>query len=127
MIDRCGWTRAPTASDDSGQGHCIGATWIDLGQFEPARKALLAAVQAEDREGTVPIHDIERLANVEARLGERQATAGAIHFDGKNLMRKPAHGRVGLGMARSFHAKRTSFGFCTSSDQTITFFPFISA
>ena len=34
--------------------------------------------------------------------GERQATAGAIHFDGRNLMRKPAHGRVGLGMARSF-------------------------
>lgn len=34
--------------------------------------------------------------------GERQATAGAIHFDGKNLMRKPAHARVGLGMARSF-------------------------
>ena len=34
--------------------------------------------------------------------GERQATAGAIHFDGKNLIRKPAHGRVGLGMARSF-------------------------
>lgn len=30
MIDRCGWTRAPTASDDSGQGHCIGATWIDV-------------------------------------------------------------------------------------------------
>jgi ABC-type branched-subunit amino acid transport system ATPase component/ABC-type branched-subunit amino acid transport system permease subunit len=34
--------------------------------------------------------------------GERQATAGAIHFDGQNLMRKPAHSRVGLGMARSF-------------------------
>lgn len=34
--------------------------------------------------------------------GERQATSGAIHFAGKNIMGKPAHGRVSLGMARSF-------------------------
>ena len=34
--------------------------------------------------------------------GERQATAGAIRFNGKNIIKKPAHGRVGLGMARSF-------------------------
>ncbi len=68
---RCpaGWLQAP------GLQSAIGATWLDLGQFDKARKALLAAVQAEDREGTVPIHDIERLANVEARLGERQASA----------------------------------------------------
>ena len=70
---RCppGWLHAP------GLQSAIGATWFDLGQFDKARTALLAAVQAEDREGTVPIHDIEKLANVEARLGERQATAEA--------------------------------------------------
>jgi hypothetical protein len=70
---RCqpGWLHAP------GLQSAIGATWFDLGQFDKARTALLAAVQAEDREGTVPIHDIEKLANVEARLGERQATAAA--------------------------------------------------
>jgi branched-chain amino acid transport system ATP-binding protein len=34
--------------------------------------------------------------------GERQATGGAIHFAGRNILGKPAHGRVGLGMARSF-------------------------
>ena len=65
-----GWLHAP------GLRSAIGATWFDLGEFDQARAALLAAVQAEDREGTVPIHDIEKLANVEARLGERQATAG---------------------------------------------------
>jgi pimeloyl-ACP methyl ester carboxylesterase len=68
---RCppGWLHTP------GLQSAIGATWFDLGQFDKARSALLAAVQAEDREGTVPIHDIQKLANVEARLGERQATA----------------------------------------------------
>ena len=71
LKQRCppGWLQAP------GLQSAIGATWLDLGQFDKARKALLAAVQSEDREGTVPIHDIERLANVEARLGERQASA----------------------------------------------------
>ncbi len=71
---RCppGWLQAP------GLQSAIGSTWLDLGQFDQARKALLAAVQAEDREGTVPIHDIEKLANVEARLGERQANAEAV-------------------------------------------------
>jgi hypothetical protein len=72
LKQRCqpGWLQAP------GLLSAIGATWLDLGQFDKARSALLAAVQSEDREGTVPIHDIERLANVEARLGERQASAG---------------------------------------------------
>ena len=60
------WLQAP------GLQSALGATWLDLGQFDRARQALLAAVQAEDRDGLVPIHDIERLANVEARLGERQ-------------------------------------------------------
>jgi hypothetical protein len=67
-----GWLQAP------GLQSAIGSTWLDLGQFDKARTALLAAVQAEDREGTVPIHDIEKLANVEARLGERQATSEAL-------------------------------------------------
>jgi hypothetical protein len=66
---RCppGWLNAP------GVQSALGAAWYDLGAFERAREALLGAVQAEDKEGTVPIHDIEKLANVEARLGERLA------------------------------------------------------
>ncbi len=52
----------------------LGATWLDLGQFDKAREALLRAVQAEDVSGRVPIKDIEKLANVEARLGERLGT-----------------------------------------------------
>jgi hypothetical protein len=70
-----GWLNAP------GLLSAIGATWLDLDQFDRAREALLAAVQAEDREGTVPIHDIEKLANVEARLGERQANAATSGAD----------------------------------------------
>ena len=34
--------------------------------------------------------------------GERQATAGKILFNGQDIIRKPSHGRVALGMARSF-------------------------
>ncbi|HET7528296.1 MAG TPA: CHAT domain-containing protein, partial [Burkholderiaceae bacterium] len=67
----------PAWLDTPGLQSAIGATWFDLNRFDKARKALLAAVQAEDQEGTVPIHDIEKLANVEARLGERQAKGAA--------------------------------------------------
>ncbi|MDD2131369.1 ABC transporter ATP-binding protein [Pseudomonas sp. 17391] len=34
--------------------------------------------------------------------GERQATAGEILFNDRDIIRKPSHGRVALGMARSF-------------------------
>ena len=53
----------------------LGRTWFELGQLERARDCLLAAVQAVDTVGLVPIHDIEKLANVEARLGEQRAHA----------------------------------------------------
>ncbi len=53
----------------------LGATWRDLGRLEEARAAFRKAVQAEDKAGRVPIKDIEQLANVEARLGERRAVA----------------------------------------------------
>jgi triacylglycerol esterase/lipase EstA (alpha/beta hydrolase family) len=51
----------------------LGRTWFELGLLEPARDCLLAAVQSVDTIGLVPIHDIEKLASVEARLGERRA------------------------------------------------------
>ncbi len=69
MKSRCppGWLDVP------GLQSALGATWYELGQFDKAREALLRAVQAEDKGGSVPIHDIEKLANVEARLGEQRA------------------------------------------------------
>jgi hypothetical protein len=69
MKKRCppGWRNAP------GVQSALGATWMDLGEFSRAREALLLAVQAEDKDGAVPIHDIEKLANVEARLAEPRA------------------------------------------------------
>ncbi len=51
----------------------LGATWRDLGEFDQARAAFLTAIQAEDKAGRVPIRDIEQLANVEARMGEKLA------------------------------------------------------
>ncbi len=53
----------------------LGRTWIEFGELERARDCLLAAVQAVDTIGLVPIHDIELLANVEARLGQQRAEA----------------------------------------------------
>jgi hypothetical protein len=58
----------------------LGATWRDVGQFERARAAYLAAIRSEDRVGYVPIRDIEQLANVEARLGERKGDIALVEL-----------------------------------------------
>lgn len=49
----------------------LGDTWFDFGAFDKAREAYLAAIQAEDRLGLVPIRAIERLANAEVRLADQ--------------------------------------------------------
>ncbi len=66
---RCpaGWIALPALQS------ALGATWRDLGRFEEARAAFLAAIQAEDKSGHVPIRDIEQLAGVEIRLAEKYA------------------------------------------------------
>jgi hypothetical protein len=66
-----GWATLPALSS------ALGATWRDLGRFDRARAAYLAAIQAEDAAGRVPIRDIEQLANVEARLAEDKAAREA--------------------------------------------------
>jgi hypothetical protein len=48
----------------------LGATWFELNRLETARAEFIAAIGATDQIGVVPIHDIERLANVEILLGE---------------------------------------------------------
>lgn len=53
----------------------LGATWRDLGRLERARECYIAAIQAEDKLGQVPIRDIEQLAHIEARLGEKLGEA----------------------------------------------------
>ena len=70
LKDRCppGWLVFPQLQS------AIGATWYDLNLLEKARASYLLAVQAEDHAGQVPIRDIEKLANIEARLGERRGT-----------------------------------------------------
>ena len=75
LIDgRCppDWRHSPSLQS------ALGATWADLGDFEEAYQAYLCAVQAEDQLGRVPIRDIEQLANVEARLGERRGDPALI-------------------------------------------------
>jgi hypothetical protein len=72
----------------------LGAAWYDLGEFGRAREELLAAVRAEDRFGRVPLRDIEKLANAEARFGEQTADLlmiqGAIQrLEGIDLVMAP--------------------------------------
>lgn len=68
---RCppGWRGLPQLQS------ALGATWRDLGVWAKARDAYVAAIQADDRIGQVPIRDIEQLAKVEACLGEQRAEA----------------------------------------------------
>ncbi|KQP23040.1 CHAT domain-containing protein [Pseudorhodoferax sp. Leaf267] len=70
LEQRCpaGWAGLPQLLS------ALGATWYDLQRFKQARTAYLAAVQAEDLDGRVPIRDIQTLANAEVRLGEKLGT-----------------------------------------------------
>jgi tetratricopeptide (TPR) repeat protein len=67
-----GWLGTPMLQS------ALGRTWADLGQFDKARTAYLAAVQAEDKRGHVPIRDIEQLASVETKLGEKERDEAQI-------------------------------------------------
>jgi len=85
---RCppGWRGLPQLQS------ALGATWRDLGQWDKARDAYVAAIQADDRIGQVPIRDIEQLAKVEAYLGEQRAetelsgTPSAVGESGMQLL-----------------------------------------
>ncbi len=71
LARRCppGWQLNPQLQ------YALGKTWFDLGQWEQARAAFLSAAQAVDRIGGVPISDLEKLVDVESRLGESRAVA----------------------------------------------------
>jgi tetratricopeptide (TPR) repeat protein len=67
-------TRCPTAWQKlPAVRSALAGLWYDLDDFEEAIGAYRAAIACEDLKGTVPIRDIEQLANVEARHAERQA------------------------------------------------------
>ncbi|WP_300340357.1 CHAT domain-containing protein [Accumulibacter sp.] len=60
----------------------LAALWADLGDYPRAHAAYVAAVQAEDGRGQVPIRDIEQLANIEALMGEMaEAEPGGALID----------------------------------------------
>ena len=114
---RCppGWLTRPDLQS------ALGATWRDLGAFDDAREAYLAALQAEDKAGRVPVRDIEQLANVEARLGERRAEPALIDSALKRLDRldelvggqTPERGALrgsALNRLASLHARRLLAG-----------------
>jgi len=69
LAQRCpaGWQQNPQLQ------YALGKTWFDLGEWERARAAFLSAAQAVDRMGGVPIADLEKLVDVESRLGEARA------------------------------------------------------
>ncbi|MCV2353398.1 CHAT domain-containing protein [Paucibacter sp. B2R-40] len=84
LARRCpaGWQQNPQLQ------YALGKTWFDLGQWERARAAFLSAAQAVDRCGGVPISDLEKLVDVESRLGEARAVealAKALGGDVKAL------------------------------------------
>lgn len=65
----------------------LGATWFELNRLETARAEFIAAIGATDQIGVVPIHDIERLANVEVLLGEGRSDGGTVApADGEALI-----------------------------------------
>lgn len=74
LTQRCpaGWQRLPAVQS------ALAALSADLGDFDRARAAYLQAVQAEDGSGQVPIRDIEQLANIEARIGERDGNGKLV-------------------------------------------------
>lgn len=78
LDQRCpaGWLELPQLQS------ALGRTWMELGQLERAREALLRAVQAVDRSGAVPISDLEKLVDVETRLGEAQAVEALTRATG---------------------------------------------
>ncbi len=93
---RCppGWAGLPQLHS------ALGTTWYELNQFERAREQFIAAIRAEDAQGVVPIRDIERLANVEARLGERRAEAEILIGDGDRASVAEAIGLIELALER---------------------------
>jgi hypothetical protein len=93
---RCppGWKGLPQLQS------ALGVTWFELNELEHAREAFLAAIQAEDKIGVVPIRDIEKLANVEARLGERRAEAEIDPVHGKLPAAHTAEALIDLALKR---------------------------
>jgi len=93
--------RCPPAWKSLPQLHsALGVTWFELNQLEAAREAFLAAIRAEDEQGVVPIRDIERLANVEARLGEKRAEAEIGAGRGKEVSVRAAEALIELALER---------------------------
>jgi len=96
---RCppGWLAMPQLQS------ALGATWRDLGEFDKARAALLLAVQTEDKSGRVPIKDIEKLANIEARLGEERGTLRGVTSGTDDPGRVSGEALIDLALARLRH------------------------
>ncbi|MEO8278619.1 MAG: CHAT domain-containing protein [Ideonella sp.] len=96
IANRCppGWAGLPQLHS------ALGITWYELNQLERAREEFLAAIRAEDEQGVVPIRDIERLANIEARLGERLAEAEINSADGTQASLVAAQGLIDLALSR---------------------------
>ena len=93
---RCppGWQNFPQLHS------ALGVTWFELNELERARAAFLAAIRAEDQLGVVPMRDIERLANVEARLGERLAEHEIGAAKGPEVSVRAAEALIDLALER---------------------------
>ena len=96
LKERCppGWKQLPQLQS------ALGMTWFELGDLERSRDAFLAAVQAVDSLGLVPIRDIEKLANVETWLGERRAEAEITKGERSGGAARTAEAMIDLALKR---------------------------
>ena len=96
LTNRCppAWQHLPQLQS------ALGRTWIELDELGRARDCLLAAVQAVDTIGLVPIHDIEMLANVEAQLGEQRAEAELARNGHAKASRQTAEAMIDMALKR---------------------------
>ena len=74
MSERCRpeWREQPVVQS------ALGRTWFALGDYERARHAFARALATAGPDDPVPMHDIEQLANAEARMGGKGAGQPAL-------------------------------------------------
>lgn len=83
LSDRCPpeWLQLPTVQS------ALAATWADLGDWANARQSYLAAIESSSEDASLPIGDVEKLASVEARLGEQNSDEALIDQALERLLR----------------------------------------
>jgi hypothetical protein len=78
----------------------LGMTFFELNDLESACAEFQAAIRSEDQAGTVPIRDIERLAQVETLLGEQRAEEQLAGYRGTAILVPPGEALIDQAVQR---------------------------